>query len=174
MNDSNYLKPVTRSITVNCEPRNVWQLISRPGNLERYHPFCAANPVENWPGIKAVDYVHYYNGLKFKRTFTDWQDGRGYTLLIGRENGPRSKVVWTIREKEQAASELEITIYPHGTDKYPALIMPLLFISYIKPMLRKYLTAVLQGLRFHLESGQIVRRNQFGAHGWFSPGRNSQ
>ena len=33
--------PVKISTTVHASAREVWQLISTPGNLEKFHPYCA-------------------------------------------------------------------------------------------------------------------------------------
>jgi hypothetical protein len=89
-----YLKPIHKKIRIGASPEKVWEVISIPRNLEFFHPFCESNPVDKWPGEKSVDYVHYYNGLKFIREFTEWKTGVGYELLIGKRNGRKSKVIW--------------------------------------------------------------------------------
>ena len=168
MNNKKYFKPVSRSIKINVSPKRVWELISKPNNLELYHPFCESNPVEKWQGNKSIDYVNYYNGLKYQRVFTDWTDGIGYDLLIGRKNGRKSKVMWRIKRPDDSSSELKITIYPHDINKYPNFVKPLIYIFYIRPMLRKYLTSVLKGFQVYIVQGKPIQKNQFGAHRWFS------
>jgi hypothetical protein len=37
--------------------------------------------VDKWPGKGSIDHVYYYNGLKFVREITDWNDGNGYELV---------------------------------------------------------------------------------------------
>lgn len=56
---------------------SVWQVISQPGQLTRYHPFCQATKVITWPGVRAKDTVSYYETAKkcgrwvfYKRSFT--------------------------------------------------------------------------------------------------------
>ncbi len=46
--------------------------------------------MDKWPGKGSIDYVNYYNGLKYIREFTDWNNGIGYELLIGKTNGKKS------------------------------------------------------------------------------------
>jgi hypothetical protein len=116
------LKPISKSIIIKVHPQRVWDVISKPNNLELYHPFCESNPIEKWPGIKSVDYINYYNGLKFQRVFTDWIDGKGYDLLIGRKNGRKSKLKWRINNPDESTSELKITTHPHDFNKYPNFI----------------------------------------------------
>ena len=124
--------------------------------------------MEKWPGKGSIDYVNYYNGIKFQRVFSDWIEGQGYELFIGRENGRKSKVIWRINKADKSSSELEITIYPHDIEKYPKTIKQFLYIFYVKPMLRKYLTSVLRGFQAYIIEGKPVRKNQFGKHKWFS------
>lgn len=88
-----YLQSVSSSIRIDAPSNQVWELISKPVNLELCHPFCQSNPVEKWPGNESIDYVWYYNGLEYQRTFTNWINGIGYDLSIGRVDERQSKVV---------------------------------------------------------------------------------
>jgi len=130
MHNEKFLKPVSKSIKFDIHPERVWDVISKPNNLELYHPFCESNPIEKWPGIKSIDYVNYYNGLKYQRVFTDWIDGKGYDLLIGRKNGRKSKVIWRINNPDESTSELKITIYPHDFSNYPNFVKEIFYIFY--------------------------------------------
>ena len=168
LNTNEYFNPVSKSIKINVNQAIVWETISKPRNLELCHPFCESNPVESWSGIKSIDFVNYYNGLKYQRIFTDWIDGVGYDLLIGGKNGKNSKVEWRIIKNDYSSSELKITIYPHDIDKYPNFIKYIIYIFYIKPMLNKYLISVLKGFQMYIMQGKPIQKNQFGTHRWFS------
>lgn len=168
MDNDKYLKPVSRSIKINVPTKKVWEIISKPGILELCHPFCKSNPVENWEGNKSVDYVIYYNGLRYQRIFTDWIDGVGYDLLIGRRNGKKSKVIWRISNTNSSSSELKITIFPYDISKYSKILRPFIYLFYISPMLGKYLSSVLKGFKYYIIEGKPVQKNQFGTHKWFS------
>jgi hypothetical protein len=146
----------------------VWELISKPNNLESFHPFCESNPVDKWPGAGAIDHVKYYNSLSYQRVFTNWIEGVGYDLRIGTVTGKKSKVSWRISQPTASTSELSISIHPHGIDKYPQFLVPIISTLYIQPMIRKYLKSVLKGLKWFLISGEPVQKNQFGTHRWFS------
>ncbi|MEE9190981.1 MAG: hypothetical protein V3U16_09450 [Candidatus Neomarinimicrobiota bacterium] len=168
MKNDKYLKSVSKKIIINERHQRVWEVISKPGNLEICHPFCEYNPVEKWPSNKSIDYVKYYNGLEYQRIFTDWIDGQGYDLLIGRKNGGKSKVTWRINKLDESSCELKITIFPHDILKYPSFAKPLIFSLYARPMIRKYLTSVLKGFQFYIMQGKPIQKNQFGTHRWFS------
>ena len=140
---------------------------SPKSGLESYL-FCESNPVDKWPGEGSIDYVHYYNGLKFIRNFTDWNNGFGYELLIGTSKGRKSKVIWLIDKIDNTSSDLNITIYSHDAKRSPSFAKPIIYYLYIKPTLHKYLSSVLKGFRWYITKNERVRKNQFGTHKWFS------
>jgi len=168
MNSEKYLSPVSKSIVIKEHPNKVWEVISKPGILELCHPFCKSNPVETWDGDKSIDFVIYNNGLRYQRIFTDWIDGIGYDLLIGRMNGKKSKVIWRIKETNSSSSELKITVYPYYIGKYPKLVLQFFSLFVIGPQLRKYLSSVLKEFNYYIMEGKPVQNNQFGTHKWFS------
>ena len=49
--------PVKISTTVHASAREVWQLISTPGNLEKFHPYCAKNPVKHWKEHQKMRFI---------------------------------------------------------------------------------------------------------------------
>lgn len=163
-----YLKPIQQKIRIDVSSEKVWEVISSPGNLEYCHPFCESNPVDKWPGKDSIDYVCYYNGSKFVRNFTEWNEGIGYELNIGEKDGRKSKVVWWIDKIDDTSSYLNITIYPHDITRYPSFVKPIIYYLYIKPSLHKYLSSVLRGFQWYITTGKRVRKNQFGTHKWFS------
>lgn len=93
----------------------VWRVISSPGNLTRFHPFCQENPVERWPGADSQDQVIYYNGLALTRNFTNWLEGIGYDLEAVDDAGERFAVSWRIGADGLHNSHLTITIRPYLT-----------------------------------------------------------
>ena len=99
MSSINNLKlgePIPYSQVVPASMDRVWQVISEPGNLVYFHPFCESNPVEAWPGVGSSDKVCYYNGLVLERDFTNWIEGSCYNLMASAEEGLQFKVTWRI------------------------------------------------------------------------------
>ena len=111
--------PVAVSRPIAAPAMRVWEAISSPGNLEPCHPFCAANPVHDWPGETSRDEVHYLNGWVFERRFTSWFEGIGYDLEIGRRGGRQSFVSWRVRPIESGRTVLRIAVYPYVTRGEP-------------------------------------------------------
>ena len=161
--------PVAVSRTIAAPTSRIWEVISSPGMLPLYHPFCEKNPVFEWSGAASHDEVHYFNGVVLVRRFKNWYDDVGYDLEIGRTGGRQSFVSWRIRPVENNRGSIEITIYPHALQNVPTAVRWLPHLTRLRPQLGSYLQSVVKGLEWFITQGQPVRRNQFGAHPWFSP-----
>ena len=158
--------PVSCSIDLDFDCEKVWQIISEPGNLNKTHPFCKSNKIVNWDKNKHEDILEYLNGVTLHRKFDKWEEGKGYELNIGRENGRKSKVIWKITGEKK--SKLKITVYPHVFSNRSRIIYFITHALFINPGLKKYLSSVLRGYKWYLENKQPVPRNHFGKHKWFS------
>ena len=163
-----YLKrlPVRFSKELEFNTSEVWSILSTPGHLNLFHPFCKSNEAIQWDGEHS-DRLIYLNGRNYIRHFQTWDEGKCFTLLIGDKDGPQSYVVWVLEEM-QGRSRLTITIYPFILAKLPKIIAYLPHVAWVKPRLQKYLYSVLTGLEYHLQTRKKVPRNHFGEHPWFS------
>jgi hypothetical protein len=159
---------ITASRRIEASPHSVWKAISNPGNLEDCHPFCEKNPVDKWPGVGSKDTIYYYSGMVLYRDFTNWIDGVGYDLTIGKKGGRKSFVSWRITQEQGNISTLSITIYPHILQNIPAAIRWIPHIAYVRPSLGRYLESVVKGFEWFIRTGKPVNKNQFGSHRWFS------
>jgi len=160
--------PVSRSIEFNLKIHELWELISRPGNLNQTHPYCLSNEVIRWDDEYHSDRLIYLNGRNYIRKFNTWNENEGYSLSIGEENGSQSFVEWRIDFLSDNKSLLTITIYPYILSKFPRIFQNIIHTFWIKPRLQKYLKSVLQGFLFYSEHNYSVPRNHFGKHPWFS------
>ena len=105
--------------------------------------------------------------LTFVREFTLWGPNQGFELTIGKRGGKKSKVKWKIT-KSASGCQISITVWPYKSNKVPRLLYPLVSFFVVRPMLKKYLSSVLMGLDFYLTNKDVVKKNQFGTHPWFS------
>ena len=115
------------------------------------------------------DEIHYFNGRVLERHITAWHDDVGYDLEIGRAGGRTSAVSWRITPRTGTASSLSITVCPHVLQHLPMVVRWFPHLVRLRPGLRRYLKSVLKGLDWFITREEPVRRNQFGAHRWFSP-----
>ena len=156
-------EPIPHSIEVRASAERVWKEISKPGNLEDFHPFCKRNPVDSSPGIGSRDKIYYYNGLVLTREFDRWIDGEGYDLIASADDVLKFKVYWRIHAQNNESNRLNITIQQmlEQEDERRARLFTRL--------LAKYLQQVGQGFEYYIRTGKKVSRNQFGSHRLFSP-----
>jgi hypothetical protein len=148
--------------------QEVWSAISRPGNLELCHPFCASNPVHTWPGPGSHDEIRYLSGWVFERRFREWFEGVGYDLEIGRKGGGLSLVSWRIASIDHHSCTLRITVCPHALQNVATIIRWIPHALWLRPQLRRYLDSVVRGFEWYVVRREAVPRNAFGTHRWFS------
>ena len=142
----------------------ILEAIRVPSNLENYHPFCAENKVEKWPGKGSIDYVKYLNGLKYRRDFIKW-DESGYVLDIGVKS-KLARVKWLV-EGNSEQSSLKITIKPILPYKN-SFIRTIMWHTYIKFRLQSYINNVVKGFADYIDSEERVSKNKYGKHPWYS------
>ena len=154
-------------IKLNTEINEVWGLFSKPSHLELFHPFCRSNKIIVWNEQNKTDELTYLNGIVYERNIYSWEKNKGFKLYIGKKEGKKSKVEWKLKSiNEEIVLTIEVT--PYVSDKFTLKIYNLVLKFYIIPSLKKYLNCVTKGIKFYLESGKIVKHNQFGSHRWFS------
>ena len=155
-----------------------WEVITSENHLELFHPFIVSHFGERLSSIGDKDKIVYMNKLNFTRevisiykpidvpTDTLGHHWCGYDLLVGRKK--KSLVKWRIVNLSSGRVELSITVWPHTISGYNKITKFLVFNFYIKPQIRKYLKSVTQGFKYYIETKEIVEKEQFGKHKWFS------
>ena len=157
---------VSKKLLVKHRLNDVWKVISSKEALKLFHPYCLHNRAISWSDIKE-DEIIYLNGLTFVRKFTLWNPNQEFELIIGKRGGKKSKVRWKIR-KSGLGCIISITVWPYKSKKVPKTLYPLVSFFIVRPKLKKYLGSVLMGLDFYLTNKEVVKKNQFGTHPWFS------
>ena len=168
MSQKKYLWSVSATYSLGFNTLELWELISSPNNLEKFHPFCRQNPSIKWEGAHSIDKIYYHGGKVLTRNFFEWNEGTGYKLFIGENDTDLSMVEWKISARA-SGSLLEISIYPYRFNEGQKFLNYLPFHLFIKPGLNSYLWHIGKGLKYYHETGLSVQRNQFGRHKWFSP-----
>ncbi|MGB0371271.1 MAG: SRPBCC family protein [Opitutales bacterium] len=169
---------IPNSIVINVGAESVWNLISSPCYLKKIHPFLADNTCDEWSGVGSTDVIVYHSGRKLRRTITAWQDGVGFDIeakpLIEDGSGGKTtiEIEWRIKPINENSCELETTIYPHRMKGRSGIKAYLFFWLKMKPMWVKYWQPIMQGFKYHLETGKIVTEDQFGAHPFFSAAKS--
>jgi len=138
-------------------------------NIIRNGPYLLSkkNEVLKWPGIDSQDLLTYRNGKTYKREIIEWKAKESFSLLIGEIDRPKSLVKWQFEDNKKNI-KVKITVYPHLLINWPKFSSYLPYKCYISPKLRRYLRAVLCGLKHHAESGEKSQESQVARHPWFS------
>ena len=79
--------PVSFEQEINTSLSKLWEIISKPGHLEQFHPFCKKNEAIEWPGTDSKDLLTYLNGKTYQREIVEWNVKESFSLLIGEIDG---------------------------------------------------------------------------------------
>ena len=105
-----------------------------------------------------------------QRKFIDWNEGKGYQLLIGQNELTDALVTWSIEESlNHSLLSINIVLYlDNSLAHIPKVFRRIIGQFYLAPMMKSYLNSVLAGFKFFSENKQRVTKNQFGYNHLFS------
>ena len=167
MKAEDYIWEINREILIHAQTSKVWHIISSEGHLEKFHPFCKKNEVKVWDDSSHEDSIEYNNNRILNRNFYNWFEGKGFDLVIGDSEGNDSHVFWRLSNKD-SKTLASITIKPYIYNKGSKIKNFIPFFVFVRPKIANYLYSVLMGLKYYSENDQVVVRDQFGFHTWFS------
>jgi hypothetical protein len=168
LEDQDYAISYSRRIAAPHE--KVWEVIAGSGALATCHPFVRSQSPLKGRGVGATDTITYNSGLTLSRKFVHWYEGLGFDLDLIWESGDAAYVAWRTSPDGEAGSLLTVVLTPpHVRDAMCEEARAFIHGLRLKPMVELYLASMLKGIQHFLETGEQVRRNQFGAHPWFSP-----
>ena len=161
---------IRKKVTVDVNRKYLWKIISLPGQLHLFHPFCKNNKVLKWEKEKSVDFIEYYNKKVLKRRFFDWKEEIGYKLIINDLKKDIAEVHWNIFNSRKSKIDLsiEVQILDTAMKRFPNTINKIILRTYVLPKLGTYLDSVLCGVKYFSETGNKVSKNQFGYNSMFS------
>ena len=125
-------------------------------------------PARKFDAVASIHGKTHSGELEWRRV-TKWIDGIGYDLKVT-ENGKReSTAIWRITPIDETLCILRITGAVPFIKRLPFPIRWALLKFKMKPVFSQYLFQILEGFAYYAETGQQVRRNQFGPHPIMSP-----
>ena len=162
--------PISKKLTIDVNHQYLWRIISTPGLLHLFHPFCRNNEVLNWDNEKSIDIIEYYNKKVLKRKFFDWEEEVGYKLIINDLKKDIAEVHWNLLYPRKGKIDLSIKVQILDTalKGFPNIINKIILRTYVLPKLGAYLDSVLYGIKYFSETGNKVSKNQFGYNSMFS------
>ena len=167
MSSKTLYRSISSRKSISCDINALWKVISLPSNLDLFHPFCKKNTVIIWSKENSIDQIEYLNGLIFQREFFEWEENKGYKLHIHQIGKPKSRVEWKING-DNYKSIINISVSPYLFNSGGKYLSVLPYYLITRPFLLSYLESVTSGLKYYLEQGKTVKKNQYGKHLWFS------
>ena len=159
---------ISGSIKVNVSKKNLWGIITEPGHLNNYHPFCKDHEVSKWDGVGCKDVSKSYTGKTINREIVEWESEESYRIKMKNEDKHDTKVQFKILEKDSQVY-FKVTLESNAYRDNPRpLWYPIAYLL-IVPSYKKYYNSLLRGLKFYAETGKKVKKNQFGSHKKYSP-----
>jgi len=158
---------ICAQIHINCSKEKLWKVITAPGHLEKYHPFCAYHKSERWNGVGCVDESKSNYGKIVRREVIEWNEGVGYTIkmLNPNQNTTVRFEIGAVEEGVQFKVYLKTNAYRKNPRPFWIFLAPLMIV----PSYKKYFHSLLNGIKYYAETDKKVSRNQFGHHRKYSP-----
>ncbi len=157
-------------LTIEGAKEKLWQIITSPGHLEKFHPFVKEHiKTEKWHGIGAKDSGSFYSGKKINRVVTEWKEGSSYIIKMKNDDGSNTTVRFGLTELSSMKTAFFITIQTDAYRKIPRPFWPIFARFFLVPSFKKYLYSILNGLAYYSTTGNKIKKNQFGRHRKFSP-----
>ncbi len=164
-----YDESISAEKVIEASAEKTWNIIALPGGLTLFHPYMKKHTAESWNGVGSKDHVTYYSGLEYDREVVKWIEGTGFDLKVA-ENGKREiTVIFRITPIDDQRCKLRVTIQADFIKSFPSPIRWALLKFKMRPIFIPYLYQVQKGLAYYAETGQKVKRNQFGPHPIMSP-----
>jgi len=165
----NYDELIAAEKVIATSAEKTWDIIARPGGLTLFHPYMKKHTADNWNGVGSKDHVTYYSGLEYDREVLKWIEGSGFDLKASENGKHEITVIFRISPINNQRCKLKVTIHADFIKKLPFPIRWALLKFKMKPVFIPYLSHVLKGLSYYANTGQQVKRNQFGSHPIMSP-----
>lgn len=159
---------ISAQIQINITKEKLWKIITEPGHLKNYHPFCDYHQKSDWNGVGSKDTSKSYAGKIINREIIEWDEGQSYRIKMDNLDKHDTKVKFEIIEINKKTL-IKISLETNAYRKTPRLIWYPVSIFLLKPSYIKYFNSLLRGLKYFSETGNKVARNQFGNHLKYSP-----
>jgi hypothetical protein len=152
-------------IQINCSQEKLWNLLRTPQHLKVTHPYCKDHVAKEWGIVGAVDRLIFNNDNFVNRTLIEMDDHFFILSLIQDEKKENDiKVKFEAHKLLDDKCELYMTVSVDSFKKIPRPIWWLYSRFKIVPSYDLYISSVIKGYKYYLETGKSVKKNQFGYH----------
>jgi hypothetical protein len=168
---------ITCEVPIEVSKDSLWNFCLSERFLEKAHPFCEYHSNTHFKAEDGLPYdtITYYSDVALIRDFQGITEKDSFWLDILQinENDSKNKlanVVWQFKElKEGRSALLSISVDIEVLKATPFIEWSFYHIHGNFSAMSDYLSSLTNGIKFHLETGENVKKNQFGSHKWLSP-----
>lgn len=150
------------TVPINCSSKKIWNTLTQPGHLEKIHPFCEHHERIAYNGIGDKDSGRFASGKEVVREIVAWETGKSYTVLLKDLKKKETNITFSIEEMDTEKVNFSVHIQTKSFKNIPRIIWPWFAKRKILPVFKNYLHSLLNGTKYHLETGNNVSPNQFG------------
>ena len=160
---------ISNVIQIQASQKKIWEIITEPGHLKNFHPFCEKHKRVKWEGIGDRDAPQLYSGKITYRKIIKWEKEKGFQIEMDNGDGNITYVEFYLVEVLGPSIRFGIDIKTDSYRKIPRFMWNWFARKKLIPSYEIYLYSILNGLKYFAETGIPVKRNQFGSHPKFSP-----
>ena len=160
---------LSQGIKLNISKDKLWEIVTSPGHLKKYHPYCRSHEGPSITEVGSKDVAIFYNGKVLNREIIDFKIKSFYKIQITSDDDNDTRVQFSIQEEGPNCCYFYIAIETNAYRNIPRPIWYLIARFQALPLYGKYFYSQLKGLEFYVNTGEKVRKNQFGSHRIISP-----
>ena len=155
-------------IPVNAHPSALWNALTTSQHLLGFNPFIISHENGEVYGIGYEDRCTYENGKVLFRKVVEYTEGYKIKYKVNyTDQFHNSFTCFEVVRKEDLIF-FRLTMHTDAYRKVPRPLWHLGAYLVLLPSIKKYLNAVVRGMKHYCETETKVSTNQFGSHRGFS------
>ena len=150
------MSQASATIRINAPRSKVWEALSDIGAVHRFHPTVenSYSTSENHGGIGAARRCEFYGGGHVDEVVTDWAEGEMSAFSVAGGFGPAKSISgFTLLRSEGSDTVAKIQL---DYELKLGLLGKVLDVAVARRQFRKLIGRVLEGLKYHVETGGAV------------------
>jgi ribosome-associated toxin RatA of RatAB toxin-antitoxin module len=151
------MSSVTKTIIVATTPAKAWALISDVSTVQKWHPKVDTSPVlsESSVGIGATRRCNFYDGTSVVEEVVDQEPGKFLKVELSEFSMPLSSASAELGLRSLSSDRTEVSISMEYETKFGPIgwVMDAVM---MKSMMGKVFEQVLDGLKHHLETDELI------------------
>jgi len=154
------MSTIKQSVIVEANKQKVWEVLKDFGGVYRWHPKVETSPLHsaNNEGIGAKRTCNFYDGTSVDEEVTAYKEGEYMEIILTNFSMPLKRATARVEIKELSTRRIQVDLQMSFDVKYGPVgwVMDKVM---MKPMMGKMFKQVLSGLRYHINSGELVEKD---------------